>query len=189
MTHSPQTADRHYNMINQRNNAMMVTNLIATVMVPMKIANIVELPDDTATNSTCESQIAHTAPTKAISNSIHWPVVTEMEKKETPMDKMNEEDFERDEKDKEIDLEATTFDGEDSQKDDEDYREVNDDILDSQKGHHKRRSLSRRRPKYCWKFVPWFPDWFNIVYDNDSAVYTYNHLEKDFDDAELQIFV
>ncbi|CAG2236565.1 unnamed protein product [Mytilus edulis] len=134
MTHSPGTAGRHYNIINRRNNAIKVTNLIANVMAPMKITNIVELPNDTATNSTCESQIAHTAPTKAISNSIHWPVVTEMEKKETPMDKINEEDFERDEKDKEIDLEATTFHGEeDSQKDVEDYREVNDDILDSQK--------------------------------------------------------
>ncbi|VDI06844.1 Hypothetical predicted protein [Mytilus galloprovincialis] len=106
MTHSPQTADRHYNMINQRNNAMMVTNLIATLIQLQ--------PKPLAT--------AYIGPSLQI----------EMEKKETPMDKINEEDFDRDEKDKEIDLEATTFDGEeDSQKDDEDYREVNDDILDS----------------------------------------------------------
>ncbi|XP_052059423.1 uncharacterized protein LOC127700023 [Mytilus californianus] len=69
------------------------------------------------------------------------------DEKETPMEKdnMNEEDIEMNEKDKEIDEEDgedKMDEQEDTQKDEEDYREVtddiiDDDIIDSQKGHHK----------------------------------------------------
>lgn len=37
--------------------------------------------------------------------------------------------------------------------------------------------------------VPSFPDWFNVVYDQDSSVYTYHQLPGDEDRGDLQILV
>ncbi|CAG2201012.1 unnamed protein product [Mytilus edulis] len=37
--------------------------------------------------------------------------------------------------------------------------------------------------------VPAFPEWFNIVYDEDSAVYTYHHLDDDLSRADLVILI
>ena len=37
--------------------------------------------------------------------------------------------------------------------------------------------------------VPSFPDWFNIMYDGDEAIYTYHHLDADVDKADMQILI
>jgi hypothetical protein len=37
--------------------------------------------------------------------------------------------------------------------------------------------------------VPSFPAWFNIIYDDDPAVYTYHRLDSDEENADLQILV
>ncbi|XP_053399184.1 uncharacterized protein LOC128545947 [Mercenaria mercenaria] len=37
--------------------------------------------------------------------------------------------------------------------------------------------------------VPYFPDWFNIVHDEDDAVYTYHQLQNDVEQADLVILV
>lgn len=48
MSHSPSTADRYYDIIDQRTNAIKVTNLIGSVMnPPLKKANITELDTQT----------------------------------------------------------------------------------------------------------------------------------------------
>ena len=36
---------------------------------------------------------------------------------------------------------------------------------------------------------PWFPEWFNIIYDSDQAVYTYHKLDNDLEAADLEIIV
>ena len=36
--------------------------------------------------------------------------------------------------------------------------------------------------------VPGYPSWYNIVYKEDTAVYTYE-LEKDLDQGDLQILI
>lgn len=37
--------------------------------------------------------------------------------------------------------------------------------------------------------VPWFPKWFNFIYDGDQAVYTYHKLDNDLEAADLEIIV
>ncbi|WAR22430.1 hypothetical protein MAR_016404 [Mya arenaria] len=37
--------------------------------------------------------------------------------------------------------------------------------------------------------VPWFREWFNVLYDNDPAVYTLRHLPTDLDREDLKIIV
>ncbi|CAC5412421.1 unnamed protein product [Mytilus coruscus] len=96
MTHSPETADRHYNLINQRNNSMGVTDLISKVMVPgpMKRANTIELPDE------------NSVPTKKNSASVHWPVIAQQ---------IKEKDTQTDEEDTQVDEDDTQIDEEDTQ--------------------------------------------------------------------------
>ena len=35
-------------------------------------------------------------------------------------------------------------------------------------------------------YVPGFPTWFNIVYDDDAAVYTNHRLDKDLKTPDLE---
>lgn len=37
--------------------------------------------------------------------------------------------------------------------------------------------------------VPGYPEWFNIIYDDDDSVYTYHRLDEDFERGDIEILV
>ena len=156
MTHSTITADRHYALINARNNALEMTKLISSVMVP-KRAKIIELPDNADVDTVTTTQPDESVNTSAkiddkeitdvpitkcpkqmkIESSIHWPKV--------PRDELDENLTEDKRDDVEVQNELEIED--DTESKEEDYREILDDLINveiekPQTETHKRRSFS-----------------------------------------------
>ncbi|XP_052268392.1 uncharacterized protein LOC127869771 [Dreissena polymorpha] len=53
----------------------------------------------------------------------------------------------------------------------------------------RHRFIKDGQSKWYTGKVPSFPDWFNIMYDGDEAIYTYHHLDADVDKADMQILI